>query len=344
MEWSFGREQLGRLECGASREWLLTNGLGGWASGTFSGLNTRRYHGLLMAAASPPSGRWLLVNKLEEELLLRGKTFQLGVNTYRGALEPSGHLLLHEASFDGTMRFVYACEDVLLEKHIVMLQGTNLTLVRYRQLSGPPLQLKARLWANSRDLHGDTHANPHFSTKVEQREGGWIAHQAFLEAPALLAKATTGDFGGEAYWIYNVHYQEEAARGLQAEEDVFSPGYFKWASTAGTSVIVALAADEAPQGNLHALFEQAVADARHPWQKQKTGFETPLAQALLGASEAFSVRDEDKGSYLLAGYHWFGPWGRDTFIALPGLTLVTGRFEEAKALLSTLAQIGRAHV
>ena len=148
MQIRFERNICGDLQQALRREWLETNGLGGFASSSIIGLNTRRYHGLLIAATKPPVGRAVLLSKLEETLVLDGKRFELSANQYPGAVHPQGHRYLKEFRLDPFPVFTYEIEGLELIKSLFMIQGQNSTVIRYRINTPPgcrsPLQLELR--------------------------------------------------------------------------------------------------------------------------------------------------------------------------------------------------------
>lgn len=335
----FPVSQLADLEQALQREWLVTNGLGGFAAATIVGCPTRRYHGLLIAALEPPARRLLLLSKLEEKIRWRGREYLLGVNETSGGFYPQGHRYLLQFSRDPLPRFLYAIEDLLLEKTVFMVHGHNTTVVRYRLWipGGEPVEIRLTPLVNCRDYHGQVRRNS-WPWQREDRGDG-VRLTAWPGAPALyLGGQNCAWQSGPGYWFENMFYRVEQERGLEAVEDHYMPGEFvarleregEFAILASTEEVAELPSARLLQvreeKRLAALLEQA-------------GYQQPLLNALVLAADQFIVRRASTGTAtVIAGYPWFTDWGRDTMIALPGLTLVTRRYEVAREVLLTFAR------
>src|SRR5579863_7025779 len=159
------------LDAALRREWLETNGIGGFASATITGTNTHRYHGLLTAALHPPVGRNVLLSKLEEIVFLNGEMFELGVNQYQGAFHPQGHNLLKSFRLDPFPIFTYEVGGVEIEKRVCMVHGENTTVVEYEVLGTTPCTLELRPLIAFRDYHSSTHANDGISHELLETTG-----------------------------------------------------------------------------------------------------------------------------------------------------------------------------
>lgn len=332
----FGREITGSFDLAARREWLVTNGLGGWASGTVSGANTRRYHGLFVPALNPPLTRTVLVNKFNEKATLNGQTFSLSANEYSdGTRDPQGHLLIESFRLDGTVpTWVYALGEALLEKRVWMVNGQDTTFVTYTlRRALHPLTLEVMAMVTGRDAH------------VELRGYGWQPHVAPIESGALIhtepvefqIRANRGAFAPVRDWHWALKHRVETERGLPDTEDYFAAGTFTAELQAEETLALVLSLHDAPALDWkeslaaeHKRAERLVAQAR-------AGSEPDWIQQLVLAADQFIVK-RDGGQTVIAGYHWFSDWGRDTMIALPGLTLSTRRYAEAAAILRTFAQ------
>ncbi len=344
----FGREICGHLPSAESREWLCTNGIGGFASGTVAGLLTRRYHGLLVAALKPPVGRTVLVAELDESADYGGTTWPLATSRWvDGSIAPDGFRHIERFHLDGTSPvWHYACADALLEKRVWMEQGANTTYVRYRLLRGSgPLRLALKALVNYCDYHSTTRG-PGWRMRVESVEQG-LRVTAFDGARpfVLLAPGATAEPAHE--WYLGFDLVAEAARGLDHLGDLLHAGTFRSALKIGASLTVVLSAEAAPS-----------LDSERAWQRRQRhesevlvrwrGARPGAAQApawiehLALAADQFIVRrpleDDRDGLSVIAGYHWFGDWGRDTMISLPGLTLATGRADVAQRILTTFAR------
>jgi predicted glycogen debranching enzyme len=326
------------------REWLVTNGLGGYAASTLAQANTRRYHGLLVAALRPPLDRTVLVAKAEAAATYGGVRFELGCNEFSdGTLTPLGCEFLGEFRLDGlTPLWTFALADALLEQRVWMAQGRNTTYVRYtlRQASAP-LQLELMPLCAYRDFH--THGHADYTPDVESGPGHCLI-TAFPGARPYRLLVDRGSFNAAADWYYRFHHRLEAERGLDADEDLFRPGRFTAGLEPGQSVTLILSADldspqpaeraqSAEQRRQRALLRHAPR-AASTWIRQLT----LMADQFIVARA--DVRAAHSGRTVIAGYPWFGDWGRDTMIALPGLTIATGRHADAAAILRTFA----AHV
>ena len=344
----FGPEVTGSYETGSRREWLITNGLGGFAMGTAIGANVRRYHGLLIAALHPPVDRRLLLSKIDVEAEYRGHTFLLGTNRYTGGIHPRGFEYLTCFSLDPFPRFTYAFGGCLFEVEVFMPYGRNAVAWTARVLeAADAVKLRLIPLVNARDYHGDIRANDWpFAQEAEERATGL---RAYPGAPVLRLAATAGVYRPEGAWYFGMEYDAEKRRGLPSTEDHYRPGTFEvvlgpgehvsiWAE-AGVEAGTTAAADE-PVKLVHA--ERRALLARHDdLLKRAERFlpvrELPEARALVLAADSFIVGAGGRTS-IIAGYPWFSDWGRDAMIALPGLTLVTGRPEDGREVLRRFAE------
>jgi predicted glycogen debranching enzyme len=336
----FGRAICGDLAQAERREWLVTNGLGGFASGTIAGTLTRRYHGLLVAALAPPLQRTLLVTKLDETAGYRGVSYELAANRWQdGYLSPSGYELIEHFHLDGLAAvWQYALADALLEKRVSMLERKNVTLVRYRALRTElPIVVRLRALVNYRDFHGNTRAGDWPMAVTPCDSGFTIA--AFDGATPFTVAADRGDASIENIWYRNFVLAEETRRGLDDRDDNLCAGTITVTLQPGEAVTVV--ASVGSDVILSAPRSGAV-EGRKANDEARRGGATPwwIGQLELAASQFIVARptaSDPDGKSVIAGYHWFGDWARDTMIALPGLTLATGRPEIAKAVLTAFA-------
>src|SRR5215472_16516982 len=219
-EIAFGREICRNLEIAEQREWLVTNGIGGYASGTVSGNLTRRYHGLLIAALNPPVGRILLVAKLEETAIYAGSEYALATNRWlSGAIEPKGCLNIESFRLEGTTPvWRLALGNTLLEKRIWMRQGENTTYVQYSPLNGnAPVRLSVKALVNYRDFHSSTHAGD-WRMEVESVEHG-LQVVAFAGATPFYLLTANAGLEPQHVWYHDFFLSMEKARGLDDRED-----------------------------------------------------------------------------------------------------------------------------
>ncbi len=347
----FGREICGNLNTAESREWLVTNGTGGYASGTVAGLLTRRYHGLLVAALQPPLGRTLLLAKLDETVIYDTRSYPLHANRWAdGIVSPQGYQYIESFSLEGTIpvwRFAFA--DALLEKRVWMQQGANTTYTQYTlHRATQPLKLTLKAMVNYRDYHGSTQANG-WQMAVKQVDAG-IAVLAYQSAtPLYLLSDTALAVASPVHnWYYKFELALERYRGLNNSEDHLHAATFEVTLNPGESVTFVASSEEQPDLNGEAAlkhrrnYEQKLIRL---WKSKHSLFvkHTPTwVNHLVLAADQFivdrSVSEDPQGKTIIAGYHWFGDWGRDTMISLPGLTLATGRSEIARSILRTFAR------
>jgi predicted glycogen debranching enzyme len=320
------------LEQARRLEWLETNGLGGFSSSTIAGLNTRRYHGLLTAATKPPVGRFVLLSKMEETLLLNGRHYDLSANQYPGVVYPQGHRYFQEFRLDPFPIFVYEVEGIEIEKRVFMVHGENTTVIEYqvRIPEGPPVCfLELRPLIAFREYHGTTHHNGAINRAVHTN--GAIASVTPYEGlPTLYFGHNADALEESGNWYFNFEYAMERERGLDAHEDLFNPLVLRFALHPGaTATVIAStqprAASQAPRLRRGEI-------ERRGRVLERAASTDPLVQQLTAAADQYVVRRGELNS-VIAGYHWFADWGRDTMIALPGLALVTGRPEIARNIL-----------
>jgi predicted glycogen debranching enzyme len=337
----FGRDVCGNLDVALKREWLETNGLGGFASSTIIGLNTRRYHGLLIAATRPPVGRLVLLSKLEEVLIINGQRFELSANQYPGVVHPHGYQFLTRFRLDPFPVFTYELEGLQLEKSVFMIQGENGTVIQYElrptggetgvpaRPAGGTLTLELRPLIAFRDYHSTTHQNdalnPHVQTEMD------VATVAPYDGlPALHFSHDAEELDAAGCWYRNFEYRAELERGLDFREDLFSPFALTFDLTHHPSATV-IASTERHDVSRAMEYRKAEIKRRKALLAASPS-DDELVQALAAAADQYIVKRGDQKT-VIAGYHWFSDWGRDTMIALPGLALVTGRFDVAESIL-----------
>jgi predicted glycogen debranching enzyme len=343
-EVQFGREICGDLTAAESREWLVTNGIGGYASGTVAGSQTRRYHGLLVAALQPPVGRTQLVSAIDEIVHYAGTDFCLATHRWAsGAVDPQGFLLLEDFHLAGsTPVWTYALADALLEKRVWMRQGENTTYIQYTLVRGSSaLEMELKALVNYRDFHSLTHAGD-WRMNIEPVEHG-VKVRAFDGAAPFHLKSSAATCEPHHEWFLGCFLGEETARGLNDREDRLFAALFRAKLEIGSSVVfVATTEANALLDGETARAERANYEVKlfQDWQAKNEAFaeEAPswLWQLILAADQFIvkrSLPEKPDGCSIIAGYHWFGDWGRDTMIALPGLTLATGRANAAKQIL-----------
>lgn len=350
-----GREITGSLEASVRREWLVTNGIGGFASGTVAGMNTRRYHGILFAALKPPLGRTLVLARLDEQVAYDGRIYDLTTNEWAGGnVAPRGHELLESFHLEGSIPvFTYALADALFQKRIWMAHGANTTYVTYSLVRGnQPVQLSLTPIGGYRDYH--SHNVGASARPILEALDSAVRVDHHAGAKPYWLKVDRGRFHLEPAWYWRFHHRVEAFRGLDTDEDLYSPGRFHTELAPGETAtfLVTLHQDAKLDGETAYQAEwmrQASLIARADLQDQPAWIEQLVLTAdqfivdrpIPGSQAQTSLRSDapqPTGRSIVAGYHWFGDWGRDTMISLPGITLSTGRPEVAAIILRTYAR------
>jgi predicted glycogen debranching enzyme len=328
----------GNLDAALRREWLETNGLGGFASSTIIGLNTRRYHGLLVASTKPPVGRMVLLSKMEETLVIDGRRYELSANCYPDVVYPQGHQYLKEFRQDPFPVFIYRIGGLELEKSVFMVHGENTTAIQYELRGAIPVActLELRPLIAFRDYHSTTHENGALDPRFEIG-GDSVKVAPYQDLPPLYLSHSGADVQRAGSWYRNFEYNVERERGLDYREDLFNPLVLVFDLHRNASADVL--ASTMGQGTRSPAALRAAEIERRKAVAASAPSHQPLIQTLTAAADQFLVRRGDQ-STVIAGYHWFSDWGRDTMITLPGLTLATGRYDVAKSILLAFA----AHV
>jgi predicted glycogen debranching enzyme len=340
----FGRDECCDFESAERREWLVTNGIGGYASGTIAFALARRYHGLLIAALAPPAARTMLVPKFDETATYRGAAYHLSSNRWSdGTVAPAGHLNIESFALDGTAPvWRFALADAVVERRIWMPHGRNATLVRYRvERSSSPVDLQIDVFADCRDHHGSTRADGPQLLIEQAAEGFTVADASGMRRCAVRSPEMTWTIAPA--WYYAFELARERERGLDEREDHLRAALGRVTLDEGASCIVELRALPDDTGVIDASWEafaERTSDLRSRWRSAwgPAADASPawLEQLALAADQFVVDRGGDVS--VIAGYPWFADWGRDTMISLPGLALATGRPEIAKSALRTFAR------
>ena len=334
---SFDKSVCTDLQAGLSREWIETNGLGGFASGTLAGANTRRYHGLLTAALNPPGGRMLLLSKLEETLVLGNRRIDLSTNEYAGAIHPQGYLLLSDFRLDPFPTWTFEAEGTRLEKSIFMPQGSNTVQVEYKLLQSPAAiepVLEVRPLVAFRDYHSTTHENGALNPAVESAANS-ASLQPYPGLPRLYFAHDAVQLLEQRYWYKNFLYRMERERGLDFAEDLYNPFVLSWSLSQERGANVIASTTQKDIGQAAATREAEL--QRRQRLVASSPVDDPLVCSLTAAADQYLARRGEDWT-VIAGYPWFTDWGRDTMISLPGLTLCTGKIEIARSILRNFAR------
>jgi predicted glycogen debranching enzyme len=340
---TFNREICCNVGISAVREWLVTNGIGGYASGTVAGMLTRRYHGLLIAALNPPVDRTLLISKLDETATYMGRSYAFAVNRWRyGYVDPDGYRWLRRFQLEGTTPvWVFPLGNARLQKRVWMAQGANTTYVRYDLVDGgdEPVTLEVRALVNYRSYHANTHAGD-WHMQVDAVERG-VRVQAFEEAVPFYVLSDRAEVTVRHEWIRDFYLSVEAYRGYDAFDDNLDVGLFQATLAPGQSLTFVASTDPAPNLDGEAAYAARQAYEAKLIAKADAPSEATVRQLILAADQFIVQRpslDIAEGRTIIAGYPWFADWGRDTMISLSGLTLTTGRPEVARRILRTYAR------
>jgi len=325
------------LDRSLNLEWLETNGRGGFASGTVAGANTRRYHALLLVARKPPTDRFVFVNHLEEWVETGGDRFPLSTNLYPGAVHPDGFKRCTGFSTEPWPTWTYDCSGIPIQREVLCVQDRDLVLIRWRLLKKPtsPVTLLVRPMLSGRDYHATHHENMGLDPSSTE-SAGTVAWQPYRDLPAIRAFAS-GPYRHEPHWFRQVTFPIEQRRGLDFNEDWWSPGEFTVRLPAGQAASLVLTSEPIGAADVEDLIAGERARRRRLSDAAPGG--DPLLGALWTAAEHYvSIRGAQQT--VIAGYPWFTDWGRDTFMSLPGLCLVTDRHDVAWQVIESFA----AHV
>jgi predicted glycogen debranching enzyme len=340
-----GRQTCGNWQSASRYEWLATNGLGGFACGTVAGANTRRYHGFLVASLKPPVARTLLVAKIELRVQYLGVETDLSANEFAGGAI-SGQGFVHLESFavqGGIPTWRYAVADALLEQKIFMAPGANTSYLRLELIRATqPLQVMLKPLITYRDYHSQERGSKPFRLEADDAE---CRVTAFDGARPYRLIISEGQYNAAPEWYWNFWHRLEAERGLDALEDLLTPGTFSADLSPGLPVfLIATAESAAPAAGAKVLnaLQRASRQLTAPLPKNAPAWIRTLAHA----SDQFIVRRAAPGAEgtadaalpsIIAGYPWFADWGRDTMISLPGLATSLGRYDLAAAVLRNFA-------
>ena len=331
------RATCSNFETAVGREWLVTNGLGGYASGTVAGAATRRYHGLLVAALDPPLGRTVLVAGLDVHVEYLGRSHALCTHEYTGGtVHPDGFRHTEAFMLNGGMPvWTFAIGDARISQSIWMGQGANTTYTRWRlESASGPVHLRLSPLCTYRDYHAHSHGGWQLgATPVP----GGVQVDAFPGARAYRLLCAEAAYEPRGDWFWNFYHRLEAERGLDSTEDLFRPGEFVVElEVGGTATLICTA----ESGTIESPAVALSADQRRRAELLLPVVREPgwVRQLVLAADQFIVRRGGGDGATVIAGYPWFGDWGRDTMIALPGLTLPTGRADVAERILRTFAE------
>ncbi|HET7002843.1 MAG TPA: amylo-alpha-1,6-glucosidase [Puia sp.] len=340
-----GQSELNHFDSAIQYEWLETNGLGGWSGSSVLNCNTRRYHGLLVAATNPPAERMNLLSKLDEAIVTQDGRFELATNQYADhVIHPAGYQYLQQFFRDLFPEWIYELNGIRIGKTIAMPHGENTTLIIYDVLNAETtFSLELLPLISAKGYHSLRHASDNIWWDVSF-ENGIFRNRPFEGAPEIFISVPGSSYRHEPKWFYRFNYAVEIYRGQDFEEDLFNHGVFSVSLKQGDSLGIIVSTDNPKGRDTHQLLKKETA-RRLSLLKDFPSDET-FRQLVLAADQfivkrtipGLSNSESREGATVIAGYHWFTDWGRDTMISLPGLCISTGRFEDAKKILSAFAR------
>jgi 4-alpha-glucanotransferase len=342
----FGRDICGDLEQAERREWWLTDGLGGYSGGTVAGTLTRRYHGLLIAPLHGAMDRHLLMAKADARLFVGGREWPLFTNRWYGnVVEPAGYRYLEQFHLDGRMPvWRFACAECILEVRIWMVSGEHTTYVAYR-CSGAgdePVSLRVKLLVNHRDHHGNM---PVRGSTASLKSSDERVEIEWPQGSRLFLHTTSADVEPRQDWHEGFHLLREAERGLASIDNNLSLGELVYHLNPHEWVGFAVSLNDQHSFDLLDSMQRFLATDERLSQAESGPFSTApdWVKQMRLAAETFLIQrtlpSGELGDSIIAGYPWFGDWGRDTMISLAGLTVVSGHLESARSILMSYAKL-----
>ncbi|MEZ4967418.1 MAG: amylo-alpha-1,6-glucosidase [Saprospiraceae bacterium] len=318
----------------SAQEWIATNGIGGYASSTVVGANTRRYHGLLVAAMNPPTERQVMVSKVEECIVFnRDCAFGLSSNQYPGVIHPQGYQYFKFFERKPLPRMKFEAQGNHLLKTVFMVHGSNTTVVEYQNTGDTTFKLRLTPLFVYRDYHSLSKEDPYFDYWLKSENGIYTLYAHFGATP-LYFNFSAGEFREKRAWYKNMNYAREQERGLDDREDCYALAEIDVVLKPGARVFLTFSTDEKMMREDPEQLKNA--EIRRLEAVVPRDLDDPFLKDLLLTGEQFIVRRKSTDGYsLIAGYHWFTDWGRDTMIAMRGLTIATGKQEVSRSILET---------
>jgi predicted glycogen debranching enzyme len=332
------------LEKASTLEWLDTNGLGSYASSTILSCNTRKYHGLLVANLRIPKGRHVLLSWIEDAVVAGGKENFLSCCQYPGFFFPQEKHFLKEFRLDYSPRFIYEADGIRIHKAIMMIHKKDLVLIRYdvEHCQSPGL-LRLRPFVAFRGYHALTKENSFLQAEANKVEKGFKISPYDGMPPIVMQTNAEVKFSPSPVWHNNFEYKREKDRGFDWHEDLFCPGIFEILIEKGSAVIISASTDVCREELEEIWMTETARRAKEASKDEKMAekFENEEDRVhvrnLITSGRQFLVNSPSGRPAIIAGYHWFGDWGRDTLISLPGLTFLSGRSEEGMAILDSMS-------
>lgn len=334
MEFCFDKAACLNIRRALRKEWLLTNGTGDYSSSTILCCNTRKYHGLLVANLETPPGRHVLLSATEESILGGGREFYFSTRMHPDVFFPHGHEYMEAMQIKDWPVFRYRVGDLTLTRELALVRGRTLLLSKYTvscESTPPPLTLRIKPLLAYRNFHALTMANRDLRVRTFPAKGGFriIPYEGL--PPLFMQIKGVSEFSSAPDWYRNVKYLVEEERGFPCREDLFLPGIFDIALTLDAPIFVAASTEEVPE-DLERLWEEETGRRRTLSQVA----DTMLGHFVRQGSHFMVTPPGQSAPTVIAGYHWFDAWGRDTCIALPGLTFCAGRLTKGVRILKAM--------
>ena len=326
----FDKNELGNLEYSLQREMLSTNRAGGYMSTTIVCCNTRKYHGLMVCPKDDrDENNYVLLSSVDETVVQHEQSFNLAIHRFPGVYDPRGHKYITDFTYTPAPAITYRVGGVILKKELLWIHSRTQLLIRYTLLDArSQTQLRLRPFLAFRDRHTVGRANMEADGRSYPIEGG-VRNRLYEGFPWLHMQIDApSEFVAAPDWYYNFEYGEEIARGYPGHEDLLTTGYFELDIAKGQSVIFSCSTEPVDPSTLDQVFEEELSR-----RSNKIDF----LSCLRHSARQFIVRNGDR-TEVVAGYPWFGRWGRDTFIALPGVTLTQGGLESCREVIDTMVR------
>lgn len=322
-------------EAFTNREWLLTNGIGGYASSTLCGANTRRYHGLLVASYNPPTDRSVLVSSIQERIIAGDDNIEIATNAFPGTIAPEGYQYIESFERSPLPKVRFQHGAIKLNKTIFMVYGSNTTVVEYENTGSDEIDLDLIPLFVYRDYHSLFKASDQFDFYHEIKDQSLKIYPKYGTSP-IFCGFTKGNFVAAPAWYHSFQYAKEEYRGLDAEEDAKRLGHIQLQLAPQEKAYLVFTTDEALlRADPADLKSKEVARLSAMYEE----LEDPFLRDLAKSGDQFLVhRKTADSNTIIAGYHWFTDWGRDTMIAMRGLTIALGKKEISESIIRTFLQ------
>lgn len=325
----FDKDSLGNLESSLKKEMLATDRRGGYLSTTIVFCNTRKYHGLMVTPVEEldPERNYVLLSSLDETIVQHDQEFNLAIHRFPGTYQPRGHKYITDFEYTPSPTLVYRVGGVELKKEILWIHDQTQLLIRYTLLQAvSPTKLRLRPFMAFRDAHTVGHANMYANGSSYDVKGG-VMNRLYDGFPWLYLQVNKkSEFVSAPDWYYNFEYIEELERGYPYREDLLTTGYFEADIAKGESIIFSCSLEEEEPAGLADVFKR---------ERAKHSEKVDFLSCLRHSARQFLIKRGER-TEVVAGYPWFGRWGRDTFIALPGLTLTQGGVHVCRDVLDTM--------